>query len=110
QAQHGVLGVAVLGVPVTGQADGAGAVALHDRLHFLGALVGQAGTVVVGDVPVQLDQVALVGEVHAAAAGHGAGLEAQVPGRVDDLLQVDRRHLVGSGRTVAEAGVQPVGG
>ena len=105
--QHGVLGVAVLGVPVAGQADGVGRVALHDRLGFLGALVGQARAMVVGDVPVQLHQVALVFQVDVAAA-EGARGQAEILGRGDDAVQVAGRDLV-RGRRAGQRRVQAVG-
>ena len=109
ELQRDVVGLDRLGIGVAAQADRVRRVAERCRMRLLGLVVGQADAVVVGDVPVDLGQVALVFQRHPAGAAEGARLQAQLVGDVDDLLHVARRELVGGRRAVAEAGVQTVG-
>ena len=107
ELQRGVLGQAVLAVPVAVQAHFLGAVALHDGLVLLGVLVGEAGTMVVVDVPVDLAEVALVGQTDRTAT-QAARLQTERLGRIDHLLQVAGRDLVGGGCT-GQRRVQAIG-
>src|SRR5207342_2349779 len=68
---HGVVvGLARAGVPVGRQDDAPvlDVAAVRGRLAFLGALVGEGGAMIVGDVPVDLGQGALVLERHVTGA------------------------------------------
>ena len=104
QVDHRVLGEAVGGVPVAAQADRRIAVAVDLRIRLFRALVGEAGAVVVADVPVQLDQIAVVRQV-GGAAGNVTRIQAVAEGDVADALDVARRNRVAGGRAITEARV-----
>ena len=104
-----VAGADRLGIGVAGQADAVGAVAGDGGQQLLGVLVGEAGAVVVADVPVDLAEITLVVVGQAGGAAESAGGQAQLLGGIDDRLQVARRYLVAGGRPLAQRAVQAVG-
>src|SRR5690606_33980574 len=100
---RGVLGDVVDVVPVAGQDHRVGTVVIRRRAELFGLLVGQAGAMVVVDVPIDLAEVALVVQVHAGRAV-AARLESQVVGDGDRLLDIGRGdiaigHAIRAGRT-----------
>src|SRR3546814_21148316 len=72
---------------MAGQNDVLGPVVIRRRAELLGLLVGQAGAVVIGDVPVDLAQVALVVQVDAGGTVD-ARLQAQRVGDADGLVDL----------------------
>ena len=104
-----VVGGDRLGIGVAGQPDAVRTVAAHRRQQLPGALEGEAGAVIVGDVPVDLAEVALVVVGQPGRAAERARSQAQLLRRIDDLLQVARGNLVAGGRAVAQRVVQAVG-
>src|SRR6185312_1669456 len=104
-----VVGGDRLGIGVAAQADTARPVAADGGQQLPGVLVGEAGAVVVADVPVDLAEVALVVVGQPGGAAEIARGEAELLGGVDHFLQVARRHLAAGRGALAERAVQAVG-